>query len=95
MVTRRQLVEELWNGEERLLFAEGFDAAIVGVAEGWFPAEGGGVHQGRAVVYDFDKCIRILVRQGMTEEEADEYLSYNTVGAYVGEGTPVFMKKLE
>jgi len=27
-----------------------------------------------------------------TEEEAIEWVDYNVVGAYVGEGTPIFVK---
>lgn len=77
-----------------LLFADGFDSAIIGVAEGWFPAENGGAYQGRAIVYDLDKCARILMRQGMSDDEAYEYLSFNTVGAYMGEGTPLFMTRV-
>ncbi len=30
-------------------------------------------------------------RDKMTEEEAVEYLEFNTVGAWVGEQTPVFV----
>ena len=30
-------------------------------------------------------------RDGMEEDEADEYLQFNTVGAWVGKGTPAFM----
>ncbi len=44
------------------------------------------------VVYDYEKCIKILMdRDGMEEDEADEYLQFNTVGAWVGKGTPAFM----
>jgi hypothetical protein len=30
-------------------------------------------------------------RDGMTEEEAFEYLEFNTLGAWVGEETPMFV----
>ena len=37
------------------------------------------------------KIIEILEKDGMTEEEAIEYISFNVEGAYVGPKTPVFM----
>lgn len=42
-------------------------------------------------VYDINKVIDLLQRQGMTYEEAEEYFDYKIVGAYVGEQTPIFM----
>jgi hypothetical protein len=67
---------------EGLLFADGFDEAIIGVAEriGMEPV----------VAYDTDKIIEILSRD-MTEEEAIEYFEFNILGAYMGERTPVFI----
>jgi hypothetical protein len=45
-------------------------------------------------VLDYDKCIKILMdRDGMTHEDADEFLQFNTVGAWVGPGTPIFVSK--
>jgi hypothetical protein len=44
-------------------------------------------------VYDIDKCVDVLVeRDGMTPEDADEYLSFNTLGAYVGENGPLYVR---
>ena len=46
--------------------------------------------------YDTEKCIEILVkRDGMTHEEAWDYFSYNTLGAYAGENTPMFLTRLD
>ena len=42
-------------------------------------------------VYDINKVIDLLQRQGMTYEEAEEYFDYKIVGSYVGEQTPIFM----
>ena len=69
---------------EGLLFADGFDDAIIGVAEriGMEPV----------VAYDANKIIEILSRD-MTEDEAVEYFEFNVLGAYVGEQTPVYIKK--
>jgi hypothetical protein len=32
-----------------------------------------------------------MVRDGMDEEEAEEYISYNCIGAWVGEQTPIIV----
>ena len=43
-------------------------------------------------VYDYDKCIDVLMeRDGMSIEDAIEWMEYNVVPAYVGKGTPIFM----
>jgi hypothetical protein len=66
------------------LVADGFDDAIIGMARQFNQV---------LVVYDEDKCLSILMeRDGMTEEEAEEFFEFNVVGAYVGEGTPVYVR---
>jgi hypothetical protein len=81
-----------WNGEA--LLADGFEEAIIGICErfGVVPV----------VAYDRDKCIEIIIERsavgdtdGLTDdeayEEAIEYFEFNVAGAYVGDGTPVFL----
>jgi hypothetical protein len=52
-------------------------------------------HSAQVVVYDYDKCVAVLVkRDGMSDEEADEFLGFNTLGAYVGPNGPVYIKVL-
>jgi hypothetical protein len=74
-----------WDEEhdEGALFADGFDAALIGV----------GVQFSREVaIYDYDKCLDILIeRDNMDIEEAIDYMEYNVVGAYAGKSTPVFL----
>ena len=77
---------EAADGE--LMLADGFEAAIVGVAEG--------CGRSPAVVYDREKCVAILMeRDGMDRDEAEEFFDFNVSGAYVGPGTPVFLVKPE
>lgn len=76
---REELVE--FSGEEELLFADGFDDAIIGVS----------VSGDCVVAYDFDKCVEILAKE-MSYEEAVEYMDFNVVGSYMGEQTPVFIR---
>lgn len=78
MSIREGLSEEFGD----LLFADGFDEAILGVAER--------IGMEAVVAYSTPKIIEILSRD-MTEEEAVEYFEFNILGAYVGERTPVFV----
>ena len=72
--------------EDKLLFADGFDEAIIGVAQQF---------NSLSVAYDKDKCISILMTQDeeMTIDDAEEYFSFNIIGSYVGEHTPSFIYK--
>tara|TARA_R110002074_G_scaffold324868_2_gene495135 strand:+ start:1694 stop:1924 length:231 start_codon:yes stop_codon:yes gene_type:complete len=66
-----------------ILKADGFDDAILGL--------GRRCSQPDLLVYDVDKCVAILMKDGMTDEEAMEYFEYNVVGSCMGEGTPIFL----
>jgi hypothetical protein len=39
-----------------------------------------------------DKVIDILIIDGMTYDDAIEYYDFNISSAYIGEGTPIFVK---
>jgi len=84
-MTREQLVE--LTGDDELLFADGFDDAILGVA--------GRCGKPPVVVYDREKCLEILMRDGGSYEEASEYFEFNTAGAWVGERTPMYLSRPE
>jgi hypothetical protein len=67
------------------LLADGLEKALVGYTANH--------HHPHVAVYDLDKCVDVLVgRDGMTAEEAEEFLSFNTLGAYVGENGPLFVR---
>jgi len=69
---------------EELLLADGFDEAVIGVGER--------CGQPPLVVYDAEKCIAILMqRDGMSHQDAIDFFMTNTVGAWVGEKTPIFV----
>ena len=90
-MTPREFVDD-FDGE--LLTADGLDDAIIGIASGWFPTEEGGVSQSSVVAYDYDKCIEIVSsRDDIDLDEAEEFLSFNTLGAYVGPLTPIFIQR--
>lgn len=73
--------------EDTLLFDNpAFDDAIVGVTE-----------DGRAV-YDFDLMVESMARHdGISPDEAVEFIEYNTIRAlpYAGEEAPIIMYRLE
>jgi hypothetical protein len=74
------------DADYKLVFlepAEDFDAAIVGIISGF--------KQEPAVLYDRAMVLEQFVREGMSIEEAEEYFSFNTEGAYVGPHTPRFL----
>ena len=67
-----------------MLKADGYDEAIIG--------QGNQFTKSPVLVYDAEKVIDILCkRDGMTDEEALEYFSFNIEGAWVGENTPIFV----
>ena len=68
-----------------MLKADGLDEAIIGTTMLWGA-------EGEVLVYSCEKCINIfMVRDGMAYDEAHEFFEFNTLGAYVGEQTPVFV----
>jgi hypothetical protein len=70
-----------------LLFADHFDDSIIGVSIG--------CDSGR-VIYDTEKMAETLVASdGMTQEEAWEFLEFNTFSAYVGEHTPIYLSTIQ
>ena len=77
-MTNLEIVCEAYP-DEQFLSADGFEDAIVGVYDG-------------RLVYSNLKCIEILmVRDGMSQEEAIEYFDFNVEGAYMGEKTPIWV----
>ena len=81
----RKKIEEKYQ-DVPLLFVDGFDDAIVGVAIQF--------SNGPIVVYDQKKCVSILEESGLTPEEAEEYMDFNVTGAWMGEYTPMFLDNL-
>lgn len=69
--------------DEDILTMDGYDDCIIGVVEQF----------GRPPIacYDKQRVLAKLQRDGMTEDEAMEFWSFNQVGAWVGDGTPCFL----
>jgi len=80
-----EIREELQkNYDQPLLFADGFDDCIIGVCNDF------GIIR---VVYCVSKMIVELMSDDMDYYEAREYLDYNTLNAWVGETTPIYVER--
>lgn len=79
---RNELVEIA--GDEKILFLDGFDGAIVGLCE---------VHgEPPRVAYSVDAILTILQENSdMDEPEAIEFFEFNIAGSYVGPYTPALL----
>lgn len=84
---RRDLLNEL-SLEDSIVFENpDYDAAIIGYDE----------DSGR-IIYDIEKmAVCLMDEDGMTYEEAMEFISYNTLRAlpYAGENGPIVMRGIE
>ena len=80
----RELIEEFVTetGHEDVLLADGLDAAFIGLTPDGI------------AVYSRQLCVECMMEEGMDDEEAIEYLEFNTFNAYVGEKTPLFIDVL-
>jgi len=79
--------ESLEGPDEETIYAAGFDEAFIGL---------GTQFNRDLAVYDFEKCVDILMdRDGMSYDEAVEYMDFNVIGSYVGVYTPVFLNRFE
>jgi len=64
---------------------DGFDSAIIGTASVW-----NGNERVDVLVYDVEKMVETLIdRDGMSGEDAIEYIDFNIENAYIGKDTPV------
>lgn len=78
-----EFIENCLHDDEQILLADGFEDAFVGI----------GRQFGKPVaIYERSKCIEILM-EDMSEDEAEEYFSFNVEGAFVGEKKPIFLER--
>jgi hypothetical protein len=84
-MTKRDYLNEFAEGA-MILEPNSFDKAIVGIVQR--------IDLGPVVCYSTEKIIEVLMEGGMDEEEAYEYFEFNILGAYMGEGTPMFVEML-
>ena len=76
--------ERLEDINPEALLADGLEDALVGIALR--------CGQPALAIYSITKAVGILMfRDKMTGDEALEYLEFNSIGAWMGEHTPIWM----
>jgi len=89
-MTKEEIIEaiiEIEGEDNEILLADGFEDAYMGIATQFTKPP--------LAVYNRNKCIDILMnRDGMSEDEAEEYFQFNVEGAWVGDNTPMFLQPL-
>ena len=69
--------------DESVILADGFELAFLGCGYSF---------SGSYAIYHMGTCIEILEqRDGMSYDEAEEYIEFNVIGAFVGDRMPVFL----
>ena len=78
-------LQELFDGDTpEIMTVDGFDDCIIGLTRGF-----GDKYR---VVYDREKVVQKLVdRDGMTIEDAEEFFEFNIIGAYMSESDPIYL----
>lgn len=79
----RHILATLQEEYPDTLVADGWDAALIGITQ----------RKGHTLaVYDANRIVQTLQsRDGMDYQEAVEYFDFNILGAWVGDGTPVYV----
>jgi len=66
---------------------DGFDSAIIGTANIW-----NGNERVDVLVYDIYRMVeQLTIGDGMSQDEALEYIDFNIEGTYIGKDTPVIV----
>lgn len=82
MKQNREILDDMGYTDSIIFTNPDYDDAIIGVS-----------HDDR-VIYDYDKMIEhLMVHEDMTDEEAADFISYNTIRSipYAGENAPIIM----
>tara|TARA_B100002019_G_scaffold27571_1_gene21478 strand:- start:2312 stop:2575 length:264 start_codon:yes stop_codon:yes gene_type:complete len=81
----KQELSDIYGKE--LIFADGFDDAIIGVAAGFDSAR---------VVYCYASMVEVMMNdKNMNYEDALDWIEYNTLGSYVGKNTPIYVMGID
>jgi len=79
-----EFIEKIGELNPKALSVDGLDDAIIGFGN-QFPKEA-------VLVYDYSKCVELLMKQNDWDYiDAVEWMEFNVVSAYHGEGTPIFV----
>jgi|LakMenE18May11ns_1017448.scaffolds.fasta_scaffold9763157_4 hypothetical protein len=67
--------------DENIILLDGMESAIIGLVQSF---------EGLRVLYDTNKILTLLQNDGMTEDEATDYFSFNIIGGHFGTLNPIF-----
>ena len=85
MRNTRQELSDIYGKE--LIFADGFDDAIIGVAAGFDSAR---------VVYCYASMVEVMINDNnMNYEDALDWIEFNTIGSYVGKNKPIYVMGID
>ena len=83
---QKKFNEELAKLYPECMIMEEYADCVIGIASR--------IGMDPVVAYDQEKLLEKLASEdGMTMEDAIEHFEFNIIGAYVGEGTPVFISR--
>ncbi len=89
MTLRERIAAVAVVGDYPVIFFDGLDDALVGLTMRYG-------YEHPVVLYDREKCIAIFMeRDGMTREDAEEWMSFNVEGGWHGNATPAFSLPLD
>ena len=81
----REKISDIYG--EELIFADGFDDAIIGVATGF---------DSQRVVYCYVTMIETMMKEDdISYEDALDWIEYNTLGSYIGKNTPIYVMGID
>lgn len=83
-MNKRVEIIEHYADTDNIFFADGLDEAIIGFEPNLW-----------RVVYSRNRCIEIIAAEGMSTEDALDYLEYNTFNTYMGDNTPLWVEDFE
>jgi hypothetical protein len=77
---KKRINEMVTENNDWTMFADGFDEAILGVDS-----------CNSRVIYSVEKCYQVLrERDGMSQDDAEEFFAFNVLGSFMGEKTPIW-----
>lgn len=82
--TASQVQEYLELMGETTMLMDGFEDALIGFTQR--------INEPFLAVYSWNKMMDVcMTRDGMSWDDAEEYISFNCIGAWVGEQTPIIV----
>lgn len=85
---RKKINQYLNDIKESVVLMDNFDEALIGLSQR--------INEPLLAVYSWEKMIDVCVaRDGMSYEDAIEYIDYNCIGAWIGDQTPIIVMPLE